>query len=570
MIPVENEIAKIESILAKYDSISMIKYFAFWLIRIEERNSHPFFKGLKSPYKQLHYVASLALKINSTGQKKISDDDWKVISLQLQKIENFYNTAIPENFQEIDEEILKKTGVSQAVFLGYFFNGTFAFKEQLIERIENTFNKYDSLINQETGFSIKDFIDYLEIITEEFNIKLNFPVEIQNSGDWVKFRDEMKRLNIPLEEWKMHFTENLNIVFETLTQPESILLIDTENLHVSCDKTKLLQFLEFLSISEIDPNRMIYYGEKLPLELNPFLKISDTEYLIFYQNEILSAIYDKLYSICSEKIGTKFYQYRDSQTEVKTLEIFALLFNEKKSKLFFNYSIDGHSEQDILIIHESTVFIIEVKAATFREPMYEPIKAFDKIKSDFKRNIQEAYNQCLRVEDAFELNNSVNIFDKKGKLIDTIITSNIDSTYSIIVTQDRFGLIQSDLSHLLQIEDDLPFPWSINIDDLEIFLLMLKKKKKPQNKLVRFLSNRELLHGRLHAMDEIDVCCWFLRDESDFINGCSNLNTYIVANPQESKMVDKAYFSKGGLGFKNERYLDLKNDGNTLFLGKPK
>lgn len=569
MIPIENEIEEIESILNKYDSISVVKYLALWLIRIEERDSHPFFKGLRSPYKQLHYVASLALKLQSKGIKQITTNDWRTISLQLQKIENLYNTTIPENFQEIDAEILKKTGVSQAVFLNYFFNGTFAFKEQLIDRIENTFNKYEKLIIQETGFSIKDLIDLEELVNEECNTKLNFPLEVRNSGDWKRFTDEMNRLNIPQDKWRMYLTEKLNAAFKSLTQPETVLLIDIENLHVNCDKNKLLRFLKFLSVPGIDPNRTIYYGEKLPLEQNPFIKISDSEYLVFYQNEILSAIYDKLYCICSEKIGMKFYQYRDCRTEIKTREIFSFLFNEKKAKIFFNYSIDGHTEQDLLIIHESTAFIIEVKAASFREPMYEPIKAFEKIKSDFKKNIQEAYKQCLRIEDAFALTESVNIFDEKGNLVDVFTTSSIQNTYSIIVTLDRFGLIQSDLSLLLEIDEDLPYPWSVNIDDLETFLLMLKKQKKAQNRFVKFLANRELLHGRLHAMDEIDVCCWFLRDESGFINGCNEFETYIFASPQESRMVDKAYFSIGGLGFKNERFLELKNSGNTLFLGKP-
>lgn len=250
--------------------------------------------------------------------------------------------------------------------------------------------------------------------------------------------------------------------------------------------------------------------------------------------------------------------------------IFGLLFNEKKNKIYFNYSIDSHSEQDILIIHKSLAFIIEVKAASFREPMHEPIKAFDKIKSDFKKNIQEAYKQCLRVEDAFELNDTVNIYDKKGKLIDAINTSDIETTYSIIVTLDRFGVIQSNLGLLLEIEDDLPFPWCVNIDDLETFLLMLKKQKKAQKQFEKFLAHRELLHGRLHASDEIDVCCWYLRDEKDFINGCKDFHSYIIASPQESDMVDKTYFSKGGLGFKNERNMDLKNSGKAIFAGMPK
>ncbi|MBP6424400.1 MAG: hypothetical protein KA278_01620 [Flavobacterium sp.] len=569
MSKIETEILKIETILAKYDSISVVNNMAFWLTRITERRSNPFFNGLKSPYKQLHYVASLALKNKTTGLGQISDDDWTNISSSLQEIEILYNNSFSQKNKELDTEHLKKVGVSSATFLTYFFNGTFAFKEQLIERIERTFKKYDSLIVEETGLSVQEFIDFVELVNDECNIKLNLPLEIQNSGDWIKFTEKMESLNVHPEEWKMHFNESFNVAFETLTQPSSILYCDVDNLHVTCDIEKLRTFLNGLSVPELNPSKTIYYGEILPLESNPFVKVSESKYLIFYHNEILSAIYKKLVDICSGKIGSKFYKHRDNKTEEKVVEIFELLFNKKKSKIFVNYSIDQHCEQDILIVFDSTALIVEVKASTFREPMRDPQKAFEKIKSDFKKNIQEAYNQCLRVEDAFEMESFVSVYDDKNQMLEKISTLSVENTYSIIVTLDRFGVIQSDLSWLLQIDKDLPFPWSVNIDDLETFFLMLKKQKRPQKKLVEFLKHRELLHERLYAMDEIDVCCWYLRNPKDFREGCNQHEAFIFANPQESDLVDKAYFSKGGLGFQNERNLYLKNNGNTLFLGMP-
>lgn len=566
----EAKIDKLENILKKYDSLEVVQYLAFWLTRINERHSHPFFKNLLSPYKQLHYVASLALKINSKGDKIISDNDWYTISKILQSIEEDYNKVIPEDFLFTNQEIINKKAVSQSAFINYFFQGTLSFQEQLIERIEKTFTKYDSTIKKEINFSVKELISFVELLSDEVNAKLNLIIKFQKNGEWKEFTNKMDRLNIPLNEWSNHFDNDINSAFNVLFKPESILTIDIENLNISCDKNKLKCFLDLFSVTNIEQSKYLYYGEKLPLEINPIVKLSLNKYLVFYQNELLTAIYDRLVVICREIIGKKFYKHRDKETESKVVDIFNLLFNNKKAKIFTSYSIDTHSEQDILIIHNSIAYIIEVKAGTFRQPMRDPLLAYNKIKSDFKAIVQEAYSQCLRVEDAFDESSEVKIYDKNAKLIDTIRTDKIRNTYSIIVTLDRLGQVQSDLSHLLKIEDDLPFPWSINIDDLECFLLMLKKKKNPQHKLEVFLSGRELLHGRLMTNDEIDVCCWYLRNEKEFVKSCKFSHHFIRANPKESNMLDKTYYSRGGLGFENERYIEEKNEGKTLFMGAPK
>jgi hypothetical protein len=570
MSKIEIEIEKIETILSKYDYLAVVEEMAFWLIRIAERNTNPFFEGLQSPYKQLHYVATLALKNKSRGLKKIQNEDWKLISACLQEIEFLYNNSFLSTQDTfINLQNLKKFSVSNPTFLSYFFNGSLAFNEQHIDRIERTFIKYDQQIKTEFGLSVSQFIDFVEIIKKECEIKLNLPIQVMKNNQWKEFTSKMDSLNIPLKDWKLHFNESINLAFDTINHPSSIFYIDFDNLHINCDKKKLKLFLDLFTVNDINKDDTIYYGEILPLELNPFLKVSESKYLIFYQESILNAIFKKLENICSKIIGTKFYQYRDKQIEKKVLEIFELLFNQKKSKIYVNYSIDRISEQDILIVFDSTALIIEVKAATFREPMRNPLKSFEKIKSDFKKNIQEAYNQCLRVENTFEISEIISIFNDKKVLIDQIESRKIQNTYSIIVTLDRFGVIQSDLAYLLQIEEDLPFPWSVNIDDLETFILMLKKQKKPQEKFVKFLSHREFLHGRLYASDEIDVCCWFLRDQNDFIQKCKQKENFIVANPKESGLVDRTYFSKGGLGFKKELNIEKKNSDDVIFLGKP-
>lgn len=65
----------------------------------------------------------------------------------------------------------------------------------------------------------------------------------------------------------------------------------------------------------------------------------------------------------------------------------------------------------------------------------------------------------------------------KNHTID-IKTKNYHKAVSIVVTLERFGQIQTDLSTILKIYGKDDYPWSICIDDLEIFLLQMEKLGK--------------------------------------------------------------------------------------------
>lgn len=67
----------------------------------------------------------------------------------------------------------------------------------------------------------------------------------------------------------------------------------------------------------------------------------------------------------------------------------------------------------------------------------------------------------------------MDIKDEKGKILYTVNPKKIQNIYSIVVTLEQFGSLQTDLSLMLQKEDNIDYPWSAYIDDLEIFLFTL-------------------------------------------------------------------------------------------------
>lgn len=153
------------------------------------------------------------------------------------------------------------------------------------------------------------------------------------------------------------------------------------------------------------------------------------------------------------------------------------------------------------------------------------------------------------MEDCFLGNESFSLFDNQKRKIITLNPEDYDEVFTIVVTQERFGQIQCDLSYLLDIVDDCNFPWSVGIHDLETFLITLKRKKKYKQEFKEFLLAREKLQGRVMCYDELELCAYFLFDKEKFLKSC-DLNRIFFSSPDANKCFDLLYHV--GFGFKAE------------------
>lgn len=112
------------------------------------------------------------------------------------------------------------------------------------------------------------------------------------------------------------------------------------------------------------------------------------------------------------------------------------------------------------------------------------------------------------------------------------------------MTLERFGSLQTDLSLLLQKEEGVDYPWSVYIDDLETFLLTLKQNiKNPVSEFLNFLNLRRKLHGKMYAVDELDVCATYLQSSIKFRRFCDANDTFITFSPYEQGDFDKLYWA---------------------------
>ncbi len=323
---------------------------------------------------------------------------------------------------------------------------------------------------------------------------------------------------------------------------------------------KAASLLNIFSTEKTDESKGNYYGAKQTILSKPFIKVSNEKYLLYYDTQLLVAIYECLLNLLDDKRNNKSSTLRKTFLENKTRKLFENFFSPD-TKFFSNYYLESSDkEKDLLVIGHNFALIVECKSDKMTEPFRNTDRACTRLKRDFESSIQKGYEQALEVEEAFYncKNDYLKICDKNHQIVAKIPIGKINNIYSLIVTQERYGLIQIDLGLLLHKQEEVIYPWSVCIDDLETILLTFARKDKPYKYFLEYLDEREKLNERVICQDELDLVANFIMVPNDFIEFC-NSDKVITFQPDNCLFFDDLYHYCG-IGFENEINLLNKFD----------
>ncbi|MCM1518366.1 MAG: hypothetical protein NC117_06980 [Pseudoflavonifractor sp.] len=569
--PQEEIISELADTLRQLDEEQFIVHVMSVLCSLEYREDK-LFDNLDSPMKQMLYLIDLYYSIDDHKPKHhIDERRWSRITELLAEIEMNYFISIGfsnggDYFHDNRDD---KVAVSLMTYLNHFSNAQLSYDEQTLWRLENYCRPYDDEIEKQFGFRIADVITYLHHLRELYNGKLNDMVQRagrlfshyhNNPDDWKRQTERWIEAGIEPDRW-IEQPELSELATFMQTSPGECFIHDVDAIKcssISVDvNERLIEFLRYRP--ETLKMDGIYYGSERQYSRTPLIFIGQ-HVAVPHTKFLVEAFYQGIDGYLSrhESIGVSYKQSKDRRLEGKTLDVFRKLFG-REAHYYNSYSVDGRSEQDLLIEYKGVYLIIEIKDCNFREPMREPLRAYNKILHDFKSAIQKGYEQCVRVEDALDSGREVEISDgKKFKdILYRIKPGRVNEIYSIVVTQHKYGPIQTDLSGLLQIDDNRPYPWSVCIDDLETFVLLLTKifHKGAASRFIRYLSLRESLHSHLICFDELELCGYYVCQPMEF-KRLADMDTPVHTFPGMSDIFDAYYHV--GLGFDNELDADIK------------
>jgi len=486
----------------------------------------------------------------------------------LNEIENGYTEFFyPKPDDVIDEDWKMRRMIAMPTFLGYFNHGLLNYEEQIIERVREYFSPFNEEIKNHFKLEVEDFINiynYIDKLPNEFlNEKIN---KKDGQQTWEEFCGEMKEKDLMPWEWQEHLPQHFQDLFSWMYDKGKMYRYSKQQLIDNFGTEKAEAFLNTFT-SKREKTNFLYYTESNIIHSKPIFKIADDEYQLIQAHQLIQAVYNTLFEFCTQAaFREKFYSVRGKKLEIKIETVFQRFLKGKAFVYKSFFTQDGH-EQDLLFLINGMALIVEAKASKRDEPRREPDKAYPLILSNFEETIQKGYDQAYRVKSKFISKEPLMIYrdEKLKKSVVDIRTKNYHSAFSIIVTLERFGQIQTDLSGLLEIYDNDEFPWSVCIDDLEIFLLQLEKLGKNKSHLMSFLSLREKLHGRIITADELEVCGAFIKEKLT----AKELNsdaTVFALTPDLTDIFDQTYQTKG-LGFDNEKNLEMKISGMFLPIG---
>ncbi|ATC37790.1 hypothetical protein HZQ75_05860 [Elizabethkingia anophelis] len=545
---VEKKIDELQKLVSKYDVESFAGFFAFFTKRHPDPALDIDLNKFDSKLKDFLYLIALNAFSPNKGTKKfvIPYDDLGIMAEKLNEIKNFGNP-------KITEEYTREVVIHEMAVRNHFDNGVLSYVEQDLEKVRRIFTPFDAKIIEDFGFDVNFLIEMCQMIEALSIIRKRFQTSFMETPEFLSFYEnfQTKRMSFS-EAFELLPIEIQDAFLAFNDKSYAHLMFTAEDLYLTFEKKKVDKFLMLFS-KEPQPDKTIrYYTAESPFEKTPLLKFKDGNYLSLYGKQLPISIYKLLYShlFNDKNYNSKLRKHREKNLEHKVSEIFKDFFPKKEAFFYENYIVDGNCEQDLLMIYKGHVLIIEIKASKLREPFRDVDKAIRRLKEDFKNSIQYGFDQCKRVEDYFYGDANFDIKDEKGKILYTVNPNKIKSIFSIIVTLERFGALQTDLSLLLQKDENIDFPWAVYIDDLETFLLAVKENvSSPTSQFLNFLKYRRELHGRMYAGDELDVCATYLQNPKKFKEYSEKGDLFLTFSPYEQGDFDNLYWS-GKINFK--------------------
>ena len=542
-------------------------------IELEHKTISPLYTHLQSPMRQTLYMIDVYYSIvNREETVDMDEERWNRIAILLDEMAMTYlvNIGFPNNGDFYNDERDATIDVTLCTFIGYFENAVLSYEEQTLDRINRNLKPYDELVKKKYGFTIDEAIRFVlhvrDINNAKYSIIMRPYVETLSyyatrPEEWRKLTSEFMKRGVtdPRDWW---YEPELSGMLKTMTtNPGEISLHTVDVLEdVEIDSDSLKHIVDFYSYDkELLKGKTIYYADKHYSESHPIFKLGD-RYVCLINKFFIEGLYYGINEVLlkDDTVGQKYKQNKDDAFEEKVREVFELFF-PKGTKIFANYSVDGESENDLLVVFGDTCIVVEIKNCGFRAPFRDPIKAFPRIKRDYENAVQLGYDQCRRVENVLLSGKDVDILDASNmhKVLYRLKSKNIGDVWSIVVTDFKYGVIQTNLDPLLKKDEEAQYPWSVCVDDLESMMLLMKKILKgiAPARFVEFLDYRERLQGHIMCFDELEICGWYMNDREQFKKYADN-DAMINTSPNMGTIFDAYYHT--GLGFKDELDIDYK------------
>jgi hypothetical protein len=452
----------------------------------------------------------------------MGEDDWASVIEHLNWIFNSYSSMYwpPEaKLADMDEEWKRVRAVSMPAFLNYFNSSMLASVEEIVSRIETYLSNFDDTFIQLVDITPSEVLAVTEYFYAEsdrvWNELERLLREEYKARTAMLSRAEAKQWTLAKIRKEAIRAGHLKFYSEIQAKTDAFLKLEKSELTVRFGSRIAEAYWRLFVSRRGDVESFTYLTELNVAERKPVFLLQEG---VAYCPSV-NALYIANLLVLEDLISSshsrdRFLKLRDEALEAEVSQAMRRLFGDS-AKCFDNVyeTEDLSNEHDLLILWNNNLFAVESKASPPTVPFRHPDKAYMRILRDFRSDtgIQKAYDQAHRVHLLARGSSPFHFYDSRRQKVTTIDPNDLDGVYSICVTRDNFGPLAVDLSLLLEKEDADPFPWAVNILDLNYMIATWEYFDLGPEAFFDFLGKRIALHGKVITFDELEIVGYHLR-----------------------------------------------------------
>lgn len=502
---------------------------------------------LHSPARQQAFLLGLLLATEEPFKPvSMSKARWeRCIHLLNEAFETYARLFMPEHPGHQSDEWWRAREVAGPVFLHYHSTGLIASVEQICDRIRAYCVPFDAELVRVTGLSASDALAMMNFIIDELKQSLEVMAQLGPKQDEEKERffrtGDYRRRDDPdyADFYRTHYPILYNFQWNLL-RPGLVTIAKVE----AAFPVQAAAFWEHYAVKRGQGPALQYPTEESIFDTKPLLLLNEADVSIPSTNSLFESVLRSCEKALDESpLRRQFFKHRDKVLEQEGEKQFRRLAGPEAQLVSSAFETPkAQYEHDLLVIVGSTVLVVEAKASPPIEPSRLPERAFDRLRQSFRKDtgIQKGFAQAARLQRRLAAGESVPLYSRTGELVVTLDPQQHTECFCICLTRDDFGHLATNLSLLLEKAPTEPYPWAVNILDLEAMANAWDYLGWDFSRLCDYLRQRQQVQGLMVGGDELEFAGAFIR-HGNLTFGLDARVDLMPLDPHYSDFFDELY-----------------------------
>ena len=546
---------ELRSLVAKSSTESIVGMCAAHFMRTNgpEAEHSP----LPSPSRQISFLLGLMLTTaEPENPREFGSEEWNRAIELLNAIVNAYASMFWPALGELGQltnEWRETRLVAMSAFIHYFNTTILASIEQISDRIRRYLIPFDNHFQNIFGLRATEALEVIDWIAQRIQSSIDDLFNVMQKEEIARLallnRTEAEGWDLQHLQHEAQSKDYLPHAISMVNSLNSIYKISLQAITDQFGQRIADSYWNLFVTSRGEVKDYTYFTERNIAEEKPLFEIEKGIAYCPLANVLYTSLL-KVYELELSKGKKKdiFLRKRDRVFEAEVEEKMRSFFGDT-ARFFANVfeTKELHFEHDLIFYLGRRLFVVEAKASPPVEPFRDPGKAFTRLKRAFQcdTGIQNAYEQANRIRQQLIAGNPVDLYDSEGNQVAHLKPQDFDTVYCICVTRDDFGPLAVDLSLLLEKEENVPYPWAINIFDLDSIFDAWNYFGWGPERLCEYLDDRIQLNGKLLSFDELELAGCFVQHGSiSHLVQAKADRVHLV--PQYSDIFDRIYEARHG------------------------